>query len=303
MQKFVVRSLAGGPAFRGFTAFLLAALAASCGDSSGPPGGNPSVATVTIEGAANAIEVGQQLQLTATARDGDGNIVTGQTFSWTTTNSGVATVSNTGLVLAQTVGAATINATAGGKSGSFTVTVNAPTVPAISAVSPNPLVPGQAATLTGQNFSPIPNNNSVTIGGAPVNVTQASATSLTVTVPSSLCVPGVAEVKVTVGGRASNAIQQPALEGGTAVNVAQGQQTIFSNPTEFCFSFPASGANESYLIGVQSLSESAASLTGVAVGAASGTPGPGMAALQLPEPFSGHFRTAPATIARGFPAQ
>jgi len=63
-------------------------------------------------------------QLTATARDAASNPVSGVTFTWTSGNESVATVSATGLVTAVAAGTATITATApGGASGSTTVSV------------------------------------------------------------------------------------------------------------------------------------------------------------------------------------
>jgi len=267
-------------------AFLVAPvlLAAACGggDTTSP---TPTVATVEIAGATNSIEVGQQLQLTATARDGEGNVVQ-KTVAWTSTNQGVASVTTAGLVTGQTSGNATINATADGKSGAFAVTVTPPTIPQINAVSPNPLVTGQSVTITGENFSPSLINNNVTIGGSPAAVTAATATSITATVPASLCVPGVAEVKVTVANRASNSVFQPAPSAGHQVTTAVGQMTLLSNPNDFCLQFGATGANEAYVIGVQSVTASASSLTPVVFGAAiAGAGGGSITAAPRPAPI------------------
>jgi trimeric autotransporter adhesin len=68
---------------------------------------------------------GQTLTLSATARDAQGNVLTGRTTSWSSSNAAVATVDGaTGLVTAVTTGAATITATVDGVSGSATVTIN-----------------------------------------------------------------------------------------------------------------------------------------------------------------------------------
>jgi hypothetical protein len=282
--------------------WLTLGLAACAKDSTGPGGGgnnNPSVASVAIEGATSTIEVGQQLQLTATARDGSNNVLTGKVFAWTSTNQGVATVAPSGLVIGQTTGTATINATTDGKSGSYAVTVIAPTIPTISAVTPGSLVAGQAATVTGTNFSPSLLNNVVTVGGAAATVTAASATSLTFTVPSTLCVPGSAEVKVTVAGRSSNAIQQPAQATGTQVNVALGQQQLLLNPTDYCLQFGASTASEAYLIGIQSVSESATNITAVTAGVASASSSTAATSVPLPTalPLGLQYSPSPEQIA------
>jgi hypothetical protein len=252
---------------------VTALLAAACGggDTTSP---GPTVATVEIAGATSSIEVNQQLQLTATARDSDGNVIQ-KTFAWTSTNNGVASVTPTGgLVTGQTSGNATINATVDGKSGAFAVTVTPPTIPQINAVTPNPLVLGQSVTITGENFSPSLINNNVTIGGASAAVTAATATSITATVPATLCVPGTAEVKVTVANRSSNSVFQPAPSAGHQVTTAVGQMTLLSNPGDFCLQFGATGGDEAYVIGVQSVTGTTpTSLTPVVFGAAAASAG------------------------------
>lgn len=249
---------------------------AACGggDSTGPGTGAP-VASVALAGATNTIEAGETLQLTATAFDAASNVLTGKTFTWTTTNQAVATVSTSGLVTGQTPGTATINATSEGKSGSYSVTVTAATIPSISAVSPATLVPGQPATLTGTNFSVTAANNIVTVSGTTAAVTTASATSLTFTVPSALCAPGAASVIVTVNGRASNAVSHPAEIRGVPVNIAIGKQQIVAAGTDPCLQFAATGNAEEYLIGVQNITEDVTSLVSLNVGmSAAGSAGP-----------------------------
>jgi hypothetical protein len=84
---------------------------------------DPTVATVNVTATVPPIfYVGQTLQATATAKDGANNTLTSFATTWTTSNSAVATVSSTGLITAVSAGAATITATAGGKSGTLVVT-------------------------------------------------------------------------------------------------------------------------------------------------------------------------------------
>jgi Bacterial Ig-like domain (group 2) len=64
--------------------------------------------------------------LTATVKDASGAILTGQSVTWASSSSGVATVSSTGLVSGVAAGSATITATSNGKQGQATVTVTAP---------------------------------------------------------------------------------------------------------------------------------------------------------------------------------
>jgi hypothetical protein len=83
------------------------------------------VASVTVTPASSQIVVGQTVQLSATLKDANGNVLTNRVIGWSSANTAAATVSNTGLVTAAAVGSATITATSEGKSGTATVTVNA----------------------------------------------------------------------------------------------------------------------------------------------------------------------------------
>ncbi|MGH6692445.1 MAG: Ig-like domain-containing protein, partial [Gammaproteobacteria bacterium] len=83
------------------------------------------VASVQVTPASSSIPLGETVQLIATTRDAQGNILTGRSITWAADASGVATVSSTGLVTGVAAGTATISATSEGISGSATVTVTA----------------------------------------------------------------------------------------------------------------------------------------------------------------------------------
>jgi len=91
----------------------------------------------------------------------------------------------------------------------FTISTVEPSGPTISSISPSPMVPGSSATLNGSQFSTTLADNTVTIGGAPVTVTAATATALTVTVP---CISsGNLPVQATVSGTPTNTVNHPLL--------------------------------------------------------------------------------------------
>jgi hypothetical protein len=173
-------------------------------------------------------------------------------------------VSSEGLVNGVAEGTATINATIGGKTGSIQISVIAPPPVIISSITPATLLPGQTATITGSGFSTVPSANAVSIGGNPASVSSATTTQLTVSVPSSLCVPASpAAVTVTVGGRVSDPFSQPVQISGTAVTAAVGEMQFVQSG--FCLQFGASANAESFLIGVQSFSENVTLVTPVTV--------------------------------------
>ena len=109
------------------TLFLSAAVAllASCGSSSkSSTGPGVTVATVTVTAATASVAVAATDQLTAVAKDASGNVVTGQTVTWSSSSTANATVSASGLVTGVAAGPVVISAAAGGKSGAAQVQVS-----------------------------------------------------------------------------------------------------------------------------------------------------------------------------------
>jgi len=108
----------------GFLPFLALGLICCDGDSTGPK--TEPVASVQIDPLRVSFKVDQTVQFTATATDATGDVLSGRTITWSSSNTSVATVSEGGLVTGVEVGSATIMATSEGKSGSASVAVVAP---------------------------------------------------------------------------------------------------------------------------------------------------------------------------------
>ncbi len=81
------------------------------------------VASVTVSPASASVQAGQTVQLTATLKDANGNVLTGRTVTWSSNSTTVASVNSSGLVTAKVAGSATITATSEGKSGTSSITV------------------------------------------------------------------------------------------------------------------------------------------------------------------------------------
>src|SRR5437879_979584 len=81
------------------------------------------VSSVTVTPNPATVQIGQTLQLTATLKDANQNVLTGRVVTWASGNTGVATVSSTGLVTGVAQGQATITAASEGKHGTAAVTV------------------------------------------------------------------------------------------------------------------------------------------------------------------------------------
>ncbi|MGH7469767.1 MAG: Ig-like domain-containing protein [Longimicrobiales bacterium] len=130
-------------------AVLLAVVASCGGDSSGPG----TIRSVDVSSPFTTVIVGQSAQLTATARDANGSVVSG-TVSWSSSAPNVATVNSTGLVSAITAGQASIRASMSGTTGSLQLNV-----------TPNP---AGSATVSMPGFSFVPFTTTINIGGTVV---------------------------------------------------------------------------------------------------------------------------------------
>lgn len=129
-----------------------------------------------------------------------------------------------------------------------------PDPPQISSVSPDPMVEGQPAILTGSNANTA--SNTVKIDNVTLLVTAASTTSLTVTIPEGCGPLRIANLQVTVGGITSSAFSAtvaPDPDGDAIQNVALavGDQVVYRQPRH-CLGLPTNGGAAQYLLGVQS---------------------------------------------------
>ncbi|MEO6446399.1 MAG: DNA/RNA non-specific endonuclease [Gemmatimonadaceae bacterium] len=97
----------------------------SCNDDGTPPP-TPAVAAVSIAPDGAAVVVGSSAQFTATATDAGGATIPNTSFTWTSLDNAVATVSGAGLATGVTAGSASIVAAApNGKADTVDVTVTA----------------------------------------------------------------------------------------------------------------------------------------------------------------------------------
>src|SRR5439155_10611106 len=111
-----------------------------------------SVASVEVSPAASSGSVGSGARFAAITRDGNGQVLTGRSVAWSSSNPAVATVDTTGWAIAVGSGSVTITATSEGKSGAaaFAVSTAAPASVASVTVTPSPvsLAVGSTQQLT-----------------------------------------------------------------------------------------------------------------------------------------------------------
>jgi hypothetical protein len=228
--------------------------------------------------------VGDTLRLRATVEDETGNVVTDRDVLWSTDRPDIAMVSQRGDVIGVSAGTATISATAGGARGTARVTVVQRKVSlSITSITPDPLVEGQSATITGQGFDSVAANNKVTVDGVVATITEATRTRLTITLPAAECRPARnIELRVTTNDDPQGQVVSRSLRPTSTISVPVGNQLIVRNPASFCLQFAPSQQTEAYLVGVTSVEESVKSLTSVKVDAVSATAGVSAPAL-VPE--------------------
>lgn len=100
----------------------------------------PVATSIEVVPTAVTLEIDGTEQFSATILDLFGNVMTGVAVAWASSNETVGTVSESGVFTALAGGTATITATAGGVSGSATVTVNAkePVGPVLTRITVTP---------------------------------------------------------------------------------------------------------------------------------------------------------------------
>jgi hypothetical protein len=183
----------------------------------GNAGPGNTVVSVDVTPASASVAVGGTVQLTATAKNAEGEPLSGYTAAWATDAPEVATVSAAGLVTGVAAGPATITATIEGKSGTAGVTVTANTMPVASvAVTPASAsvpvggavqltaTPKDAAgqTLTGRPVTWATNASGVATVSATGLVTGVGQGPATITATSE-GQSGTASVTVTAGGQSA----------------------------------------------------------------------------------------------------
>ena len=151
------------------------------------------VASVTVTPTPATVGIGQTVQLTATPKDANGNVLTGRVVTWASNNTAVATVGSTGLVSGVAQGQATITATSETKSGTAAITVIQVPVASVTVTPATPTVfLGQTVQLTA---TPKDANGNVLNGRV---VTWASDNTAVATVSSTGLVTGVTQGQATI---------------------------------------------------------------------------------------------------------
>jgi len=163
------------------------------------------VASVSVTPSPDTLVVGQQLQLTATPQDANGQALSGRAVTWDGSDDAVATVSSNGRVTALSAGTMTVSATSEGKTGTATIVVNA--VPVASVV----LSPATQSVVVGQTtpaFTAVTKDASGNVlNGRTVTFSSSDPTVATIDANSGVATgvkAGTTSITATSEGKTSN---------------------------------------------------------------------------------------------------
>jgi uncharacterized protein YjdB len=159
------------------------------------------VVTLTVSAPTTPMIVGGTQQLTATARDANGNVLTGRTVTWASSNGSVLTVSSTGspaTVTAIGVGAATITATSESVSSTPTPSITVNPVPvATVTVSPATATLVLGITPTQQFTAVTKDANGNVLAGRLVAWTSSNTAAATVDATGLVTAVGAGSTTIT----------------------------------------------------------------------------------------------------------
>jgi len=144
---------------------------------------NPTLTTITVDPPTPTVQVGKQLQMVATGTYDDGSSGSPKNLFWSSTPTSVATIDNSGNLLAVAVGSATVTASSANITGTTTVTVALPNVTSIKLTPSNTSV----SQNTPQNYTA-----AATVSGQlnPVDITATATWTITVgATPGGAAVP------------------------------------------------------------------------------------------------------------------
>jgi uncharacterized protein YjdB len=152
------------------------------------------IASIAVTPETDELVVTQTLQLTATAKDDQGGILTGRPVSWSTSDAAKATVSSTGLVTGIAPGPVTITASAEGKSGASSITVQPKPVGAVI-LSPTQtsIEVGQTRQLTAQ----VTDDQGNVLSGRPITYASDKPNVATVSASGVVTAVTVGTAKIT----------------------------------------------------------------------------------------------------------
>lgn len=271
----------------------------------------PIVASITLTPTASTIQVGQQQQFTATAKDGGGNTIPGVPFTWSSSNSTVASISGSGLATGLVQGSTAITATSGpvtSNPAALTVTPSP-----VTTITITPTAPSIEAGRTQQFTATARDGNSQVVPN--VTFTWSSSNQNVATIATSGLVTGVSAgtttIRATIGAVTSNPATLTVTPSPiTTITITPTAPSIPVGQTQQFVATARDGNNQvvpnvtftwtSSLTGVASITTNGGLVTGVAPGAttiraAIGVVNSNLATLTVTTPTVNSITVTPTT--------
>jgi uncharacterized protein YjdB len=190
------------------------------------------IAQIVVTPQSANLLAGQAVPFTATASDAAGNVLTGRTFVWSSSDDAVAVVSSSGRVQTLTAGTVIITASAEGKSGTATINISQPPA-TVATVEMNPSTASITVSQTVQ-ITATPRDSQ----GNPLSVPVAWASS-----DSSVAVPnGSGLVTGLAPGNATITATAGTKSGSVPVSVASAVNTVSVTPSTLVLVAGTTGA-------------------------------------------------------------
>ena len=196
---------------------------------------NPPVASMAFDRDSTILTLpAGNVTLAPVAKDAGGHTINNPTFFYSTDSPKVATVTQLGVITAVAAGVATVSASADG----VTATVRVRVTATVTATSPRitivtPMLAGASATITGSNFSSSVGGNTVLVEGVTATVTAATATQLSITLPSAGW-PCAAErpVSLQVNTNNESGVATASLRTAVPRTLAVGQSLVLTTASD-----------------------------------------------------------------------
>ena len=226
------------------------------------------VSSITLSSSTASVNVGSTVTLTATATPTN---AADKTVSWSSSNTGVATVSSTGVVTGVASGMATITATANDGSGvtaSCTVTVSNVAVTGVTLNKTTlSLVNGNSETLTA-TVAPA-NATDKTVSWSSSNTSVATVSDGTVTAKGV----GTTTITATAGGKSATCTVTvtPILVSSITLSSSTASVNVGSTVTLTATATPTNAADKTVSWSSSNTGVATVSSSGVVTGVASGT--------------------------------
>ena len=237
------------------------------------------VATVTVAPPTQSVDVGATTPaFTVTLKDGGGNVLTGRTVTWSSSDNATATIDNSGVATGVAPGTVTITATSEGKTGTATLTVNPIAVSSVTVAPPSMSIVDGTIALTAFSATTKDAANHILTGRV---ITWASSNNAIATIDNlgktTGQSPGTVTITATSEGKSGTASLTVTPAPVATVAVAPSTQSVVAGSSTPAFSTTLKDGNGNVLTGrVVTWSSSdngiaTINASGVATGVAPGT--------------------------------